>query len=78
MASESSTQTVRNLYLLSRWTNRRYVLNGDLEVNEKPADEALSRDFRDHIVLDQFELPPKVDLRPWMTKVEDQSTLKSW
>ena len=24
------------------------------------------------------DLPPKVDLRPWMTPVEDQSDLNSW
>ena len=78
MSFETELEQVRNVYLVSKRTNRRYVLNGDLESDEMPEDEALACDFTKHMVIESSDLPPKVDLREWMTEVEDQSKMKSW
>jgi hypothetical protein len=71
-------ESVKNVYLYNSAADIRYRLNGDLDAGRKPDDESLSRDFTEHIVYDETELPPKVDLRQWMTKVESQSDLNSW
>jgi hypothetical protein len=64
--------------LYNKTTNERHRLNGDIDAGRKPVDESLSRDFTEHIVYDPSELPPKVDPRRWMTKVEHQEELQSW
>jgi hypothetical protein len=38
----------------------------------------LSRVFRQYVHNKADQLPPKVDLRPHMTPVEDQSQIGSW
>ncbi|CAF3603272.1 unnamed protein product [Rotaria sp. Silwood1] len=71
-------ETIKKVYLYDQTTKERYRLNGDIDIGRKPAKESLSHDFTEHIIYDPSELPPKVDLRPWMTKVEFQSDINSW
>lgn len=78
MEGEERPQTEKNLYLYNRVTNERYILDGDLEPDGEADYAALILDFTDCIVLDAEQLPPKVDLRPWMTDVESQTKLKTW
>ena len=78
MEGEERPPTEKNLYLYNQATNERYILNGDLEPEGEPDYAALILDFTDCIVLDKEQLPPKVDLRPWMTDVESQTKLKTW
>lgn len=53
-------------------------LNGIVESHRLPRKEELRQLFSDHIVISPEQLPPKVDLRSFMTPVEDQSKLGSW
>ncbi len=65
-------------YLLNRFLDKKCRLNGIQPSTRMPRKEKLSQSFSNHIVLSSNQLPPKVDLRPWMTSVEDQSKIGSW
>ena len=65
-------------YLFNQITHKRYRLNGIKISNRLPHKEFLKHLFADHVQFNDDELPPKVDLRPEMTPVEDQSTVGSW
>jgi hypothetical protein len=69
---------IRKTFLHDRKTNKRFRLNGDRPADRKPIKDCLNKDFSKHIMYARSQLPPKVDLRPWMTKIEDQSDANSW
>ena len=65
-------------YLFNRITHKRCRLNGIKISHRLPYKEFLHHFFADHVQFDDDQLPPKVDLRPQMTPVEDQSSVGSW
>ncbi|CAF5065018.1 unnamed protein product, partial [Rotaria sp. Silwood1] len=64
-------------YLINRLTNAIYRLNGIEPSHQMPHKEDLQQSFSDHVLFSSDHLPPKVDLRPYMTTVEDQSRIGS-
>ncbi|CAF1492949.1 unnamed protein product [Adineta steineri] len=68
---------IKKTFLFSQKTNKRFRLNGIKESSQLPEKASLRKDFSNHIIYQPSQLPPKVDLRPWMTKVEDQSDANS-
>ena len=66
------------IYLLNRIEKRFCRLNGIVESEELPQKPQLCQSFADHVLYSSDQLPPKVDLRPQMTPVEDQSKIGSW
>ncbi|CAF1176105.1 unnamed protein product [Rotaria magnacalcarata] len=64
-------------YLINRITDKICRLNGIKESHRMPHKEELKMVFSDHVLLTPDQLPPKVDLRPFMTAVEDQSRIGS-
>ncbi len=69
---------IKKTFLHDRKINKRFRLNGDSESSRKPQKECLNKDFSKYVAYTASQLPPKVDLRPWMTKIEDQSDINSW
>ena len=65
-------------YIRNRLKSTKHRLNGVLKSKRLPKSAALRQNFRDHTTFTRDELPPKVDLRPDMTPVENQSELGSW
>jgi hypothetical protein len=65
-------------YLFNRPTNKRFRLNGIIRSDRLPYKANLRRCFSEIMQLSSDQLPPKVDLRPDMTPVEDQSSIGSW
>lgn len=65
-------------YLISKCDNKKCRLNGIKPSSRLPWKEQLRHYFADHIQLYFDQLPRKVDLRPQMTDVEDQSRIGSW
>ncbi len=65
-------------YLINKIQNQRFRLNGILPSNRLPHKKRLCQAFRHHRLYAADQLPPKVDLRPYMTTVEDQSQIGSW
>ncbi|CAF4906470.1 unnamed protein product [Rotaria sp. Silwood1] len=62
-------------YLINKTNNRRFRLGGILGLSRLPDKNQLCQRFRQHMVLQANELPPKVDLRSHMTPVEDRSKI---
>lgn len=65
-------------YLTNKINHKRFRLNGLVPSSDLPKKAQLCQAFRDHVVFSPQQLPPKVDLRPDMTPVEDQSKIGSW
>jgi hypothetical protein len=65
-------------YLLNRIQSRVCRLNGIRESDSLPNKPQLRKSFANHVIYEGDQLPPKVDLRPSMTPVEDQSKIGSW
>ncbi len=65
-------------YLVNGISGRRYRLNGIRPSTRLPHKHLLRQAFGDHMIYSADQLPPKVDLRPGMTPVEDQSQIGSW
>ena len=65
-------------YLLNRIESRICRLNGIQQSDNLPNKPQLCQSFSDHVMYSNDQLPPKVDLRPNMTPVEDQSRIGSW
>lgn len=68
---------VTKTYFVDYINNRRYPLNGVIPSGRSLAETAPNNLFQSHIVLNASELPPKVDLRPDMTPIENQSSANS-
>ncbi|CAF1448710.1 unnamed protein product [Adineta ricciae] len=68
---------IKKTFLHNRKTDKRYRLNGDKDMSRKPAKACLNRDFSQYVAYTAPQLPSKVDLRPWMTSIEDQSDTNS-
>ncbi|CAF1293122.1 unnamed protein product [Rotaria sp. Silwood1] len=62
-------------YLINRLTDAIYRLNGIEPSHRMPHKEDLRQSFSDHVLFSSDQLPPKVDLQPYMTTVEDQSRI---
>lgn len=77
-APQGKARIIKKTYLHNRKTNKRYRLNGDKDTSRKPAKDSLHKDFSQYIAYTVPQLPQKVDLRPWMTQIEDQSDTNSW
>lgn len=69
---------IKKMFLVNRRTGQRHRVGGLKKSDYKPKDKSLRKHFTKCIIYDTKELPPKVDLRPWMTPVEDQGRLGSW
>ncbi|CAF0750320.1 unnamed protein product [Adineta ricciae] len=67
----------RKTFLLNRSEARACRLNGIQESQYLPQRPELRQSFADHVIYNSNQLPPKVDLRPNMTPVEDQSRIGS-
>jgi len=65
-------------YLMNKIQNKRFRLNGIVRSRRLPHKQRLCRSFQQYRLYAAEELPPKVDLRPDMTTVEDQSSIGSW
>jgi hypothetical protein len=65
-------------FLFNRNKNRKFRLNGLLRSTRLPIKECLCQAFSDHVLYSSDQLPPKTDLRDYMTPVEDQSQIGSW
>mgnify|MGYP007096995944 FL=1 len=65
-------------YLFNQLNNTICRLNGVEPSHRLPHKEELRQSFSDHVLYSAEQLPSKVDLRPFMTSVEDQSRIGSW
>lgn len=65
-------------YLFNRLESRVCRLNGIVHSSSRPEKAELRQTFSSHVLYSSDQLPPKVDLRPNLTEVEDQSTIGSW
>jgi hypothetical protein len=69
----------KKMFMVNRKTMERHSINGLKKSKHKSKHKSLRKKFAHHIVYHRpDELPPKVDLRPWMSPVEDQAELNSW
>ena len=66
------------IYLINKIKNKKFRINGILPSIRLPQKERLCQAFSEHIIYTVDQLPPRVDLRPDMTPVEDQSRIGSW
>ncbi|CAF4937264.1 unnamed protein product [Rotaria sp. Silwood1] len=60
-------------FLTNKLKSKRFRLNGLVPSSRLPKKRELCQAFCDHILYAADQLPPKVDLRSYMTPVEDQS-----
>jgi hypothetical protein len=65
-------------YLVNQISGQKRRLNGIIRSTRLPSKDQLRQAFRDHMIYSADQLPPKADLRPDMTPVEDQSQIGSW
>ncbi len=65
-------------YLINKIKNNKFRLNGVAPSRRLPHKKRLCQTFSQHVLYTPDQLPPKVDLRPYMTPVEDQSQIGSW
>ncbi|CAF4512089.1 unnamed protein product [Rotaria socialis] len=75
--NNSSLRKITQTYLQDRKTGQRFRLNGDQETSYMPEKECLRQDFTQCVKYTPSHLPEKVDLRPWMTEIENQSSISS-
>ncbi|CAF3895127.1 unnamed protein product [Rotaria sordida] len=68
---------IKKTYLHDRKTDKKFRLNGVKETSRMPQKQSLHKDFSKYVKYNQSQLPHKVDLRPWMTTIEDQSDVNS-
>jgi hypothetical protein len=64
-------------YLTKKLSIQKSLLSHILPNTHLPNTKRLSDIFRHHILNKNDQIPPKVDLRPDMTLVEDQSNIGS-
>ena len=65
-------------YLTNRATAQRYRVDGLVSSSDIPNQRRSCQAFSSHALYRADQLPDKVDLRPGMTPVEDQSAVGSW
>jgi hypothetical protein len=68
----------KKLFCIDQKSMERYCIDGFKKSTRKSKDKSLRKKFTKSIEYSLDELPPMVDLRRWMTPVENQSRLKSW
>jgi hypothetical protein len=64
-------------YLTRKLSVQKSRLTNILPTTHLPHTSRLSQVFRHHILYSVDQLPPKVDLRPDMTPIENQSSIGS-
>ncbi|CAF3295645.1 unnamed protein product [Rotaria sp. Silwood2] len=69
---------IKKAFLVDRRTMDRHRVDGLKKSKYKSTDKSLRKHFTKGVMYGTKELPPKVDLRPWMTTVEQQKNLGSW
>ena len=69
---------IKKVFLVNRATGQQHRIDGLKKSDHRSARKSLCRDFTKHVIYKTKDLPPKVDLRPWMTAVDDQASLGSW
>ena len=69
---------MKRQYLVNKATGQKYRVNGCMSSSNMAERSALGQSFMSLIYSGVGRLPPKVDLRPRMTKVENQSAAGSW
>jgi len=70
-------QQIKKEFFINKKTGKRFYVNDVVASTRVPEDPALAGDFTDHIKYNEKQLPPKVDLRQWMTPIEDQGDMNS-
>ena len=65
-------------YLTNKENNTKFRLNGIIRSTNPPNTNAMRLCAGQNFLLAANKLPPKVDLRPDMTSVENQSSAASW
>jgi len=65
-------------YLINKILDRKFRVNGIVPSTRLPHKHHLRQSFDQHRIYSDDQLPPKVDLRPEMPPVEDQSQIGSW
>ena len=65
-------------YLLNAIESRLCRLDGIHPSSYLPKIPQLNQLFDHHVIYGKGDLPPKVDLRSFMTSVEDQSKMATW
>ncbi|CAF3630136.1 unnamed protein product [Rotaria sp. Silwood1] len=68
---------VRRKFVMSKKTRKRHCIDGAKVSNREPKDPSLRQKFADHIEVNTSGLPPKVDLRPYMSPIGEQSAIGS-
>ncbi|CAF3908045.1 unnamed protein product [Rotaria sp. Silwood2] len=64
-------------YFVDNINHRRYPLNGVIPSGRQPTETHANKLFQNRVIVGALKLPPKVDLRPDMTTVENQYTANS-
>ncbi len=77
-AYDSCMLLIEQKFLVNETKNKKYRINGALRSTRLPNKAKLCQAFSDHLIYSAKQLPRKVDLRPYMTPVEDQSQIGSW
>jgi hypothetical protein len=57
---------------------KRYCIGGFKKSTHESTHKSLRKKFEKYTIYKPDELPAKVDLRPWMNPVEDQSEINAW
>ncbi|CAF1397886.1 unnamed protein product, partial [Didymodactylos carnosus] len=70
-------KTSKHKYVKDRTTGQKYRMDGYLLADDLPKQEELKRDFSTIIKYKIDQVPAKVDLRKYMTRVEQQYSLSS-
>ena len=69
---------VLRTFLANKIDNKKFRFDGLAPSRRLPNKRELCQKFRHHRIHGHDQLPPKVDLRPDMTPVENQSRMGSW
>ena len=65
-------------YTRKYFSPKKLRLNRVPPLKRLPNNPVLGQNYVDHMAFDSADLPPKVDLRPDMTPIEQKSEVGSW
>ena len=69
---------MKRQYLVNKATGQKYRINGYVQASDLSDRWTLVQSFTSAFLCEIGRPPPKVDLRPRMTKVENHSATGSW
>lgn len=69
---------IKKTFAINHRTMKKYRIDGLQKSNYKSKDKTMRTHFSKRIMYTSAQLPPKVDLRPWMAPVQNQRKLASW